>query len=239
MSGLASYAGHIWPGSLFLSRFMEKLTQETNISWIQGKQVVELGCGCAALPAMTAWLMGAKQIVATDFNLEALTGLETNLHKVKSRVINSERYSQMIKLPENKEGAPCSGTFTTAPLAFGDKPTAAQFPLDDVDIILGSYILYDPDSFIPLADTLFAICKIHAEQQKRKSNSSSTKPSYPLLILLTSHEPTREHVFLSALDTRGMKWRRDEYSLDDAHVPGERKAQKTSMLVVTMKQEAW
>lgn len=64
--------------------------------------------------------------------------------------------------------------------------------------MLGSYILYDPDSFIPLAATLEQLTSAHTT------------------VLLTSHEPTRERALLDALAARALVARRVPFSLQSA-----------------------
>lgn len=98
--------------------------------------------------------------------------------------------------------------------------------------MLGSYILYDPDSFIPLAATIGQLT------------------SERTTVLLTSHEPTRERALLDALADRGLVAQRVPFSLQSAQLSDETHTdvarsnlgtglRSTSILVIRRKDNGW
>lgn len=62
----------VWGPALALSQFLEH-----NPQLVQGKQVMELGCG-TALPSIMARRLGAIEVVATDFRLRTLQHVKSN-----------------------------------------------------------------------------------------------------------------------------------------------------------------
>jgi predicted nicotinamide N-methyase len=208
---MESYAGRIWPGSLLLSRYCEQWVREEGDSVVRGKKIIELGCGCAAIPTITCMLLGAKEALCTDMNEDGLEILEENILNVQKQL--DERYQQDQTQPQRSVVG-----MRTQRLSFGEE--VPQELRGAFDIILGSYILYDPDSFLPLVRTLEQLCPLRTEQTSSSAASSAASPPScgSPVILLTSHEPTREHSLLSALTAADFSWTRIAFSLRNARV---------------------
>jgi predicted nicotinamide N-methyase len=200
LDAMESYAGRIWPGSMMLARYCEQRAKEQP-DVFRGKRVIELGCGCAAIPSLACWILGAARLLCTDMNEDGLRILDENINSITQQL-----RERSIGAAASESDAGTSG-MTTRRLAFGEDASdlAGEF-----DLILGSYILYDSDSFIPLVHTLDQLVP-----------ATSSTPDRRPLILLTSHEPTRESVFLDALEARGFEWQRIPFSLQTAQLSDE------------------
>jgi predicted nicotinamide N-methyase len=72
LEDLCPYFGVVWPSARALAIHLSKMG-----SWLNGKTVLELGCGLA-LPSIVAAKLGAK-VVATDFHPDVPKFLEHNL----------------------------------------------------------------------------------------------------------------------------------------------------------------
>lgn len=69
---LCPYFGVVWPAARAVSEHLARMG-----SWLEGKTVLELGCGLA-LPSLVAAKLGAK-VTATDFHPDVPRFLERNL----------------------------------------------------------------------------------------------------------------------------------------------------------------
>jgi len=146
-----------------------------------GKRIVELRCGCAALPSECCWLLGAAVLAAIDMNEDGLAVLEENVEDIRKQV-QQQQQQQQADVAASSDAVPssgqCSGELRAVPYRFGDDLPAALSGSWDV---FGSYILYDADCFPALACSLAFLC------------GPSTR------VLLTSHELTREAVLREEL----------------------------------------
>jgi predicted nicotinamide N-methyase len=233
MDAMESYAGRIWPGSMMLARYLEQIDRDAP-GIFQGKRMIELGCGCAAIPSITCWLLGASSLVCTDMNTDGLAMLDENIVGLKKqlkekgrKVDGVEDATEVVNIAASSSSSTFPLGMSTRRLAFGDacdSDLVGQF-----DIILGSYILYDPDSFAPLVNTLDQLVPAVSSSLSTATStgaSTSTTSTRRPLILLTSHEPTREHAFLSALEDCGFLWTRVPFSLQTAELSDEAHAEE-------------
>ena len=75
------FACHLWQGAVVLARHMGR----ASIDWASSA-VVEFGSG-AGLPSMTAMVLGARQVVASDFSSEpVLRNLSSNIEATKEKL---------------------------------------------------------------------------------------------------------------------------------------------------------
>ena len=69
----------VWGPALALSQYMTE-KQSPVANWIQGKKVLELGCG-VGLPSMVAHRLGADAVLATDFRTQSLEHVMYNANE--------------------------------------------------------------------------------------------------------------------------------------------------------------
>lgn len=217
-----------------LARYCEQWVRESLAAHhphpLRGRRVVELGCGCAAIPSLACMLLGAREAVCTDMNRDGLDILGENIDSVKSQLEEKKRASNSSSSsgsPTDDEDRSVDG-MRSQRLAFGEE--VPQELRGSFDVILGSYILYDSDSFLPLVKTLEQLCPpppppaaaaSASAEAAADGASSSPSPSPSPLVLLTSHEPTRELFLLSSLESVGFVWERVPFSLQTAQVTDE------------------
>jgi len=121
----------VWSGAIALSRYMDKLGPE----YFQGKTVVELGCG-AGLASIVAVKLGAKQVFATDDDVDVLKFADKN---AKAN-LNDEELKR----------------FKTQRFRWG---TALPTKLKDTDLIIASDVMYQQSVRPLLADAVRTINK--------------------------------------------------------------------------------
>jgi hypothetical protein len=144
--------------------------------------------------------LSASHVVPTDHITDALEILKLNSHSFSLEALKA--LSSQIK-DSSLFKAVCSGSFLPQKLSFGE--TAEK--LDSFfsssnskkfDVVLGSYILYDPDQFEPICRSLESLT--HSESN----------------IIMTSHEPTRRHLFLQTASKYGFQSWEIPYNLFDS-----------------------
>lgn len=113
----------VWECSRVLSDYLSG----DGVDVVRGKRVVEVGCGCG-LCSMTASLLGASQVVATDGDTAVLGLARKNLDENGFGRVNTRQ----LRWEEAK---------------FGDF---------DADVVLGADVTYFPGSALPLANALLA-----------------------------------------------------------------------------------
>lgn len=122
----------VWNSSLVLERLLERLTG-SQPDWLAGKTVLELGCG-AGLVSLSAAVLGAAKVLATDGNLEVLELAQRNVERnlLTDRVSASRLQWGMMDAIE----------------------------LSDVaDVVLGADLTYSPGSWRLLAETMETVLK--------------------------------------------------------------------------------
>ncbi|XP_053723869.1 EEF1A lysine methyltransferase 3-like [Synchiropus splendidus] len=123
-------AAPVWDAALHLCRFMEKHGVE-----LRGKRVVELGAGTGVV-GIAASLIGAH-VTLTDLPL-ALTQLQANVN------LNAPPGGWLSVPP------------AVLPLSWGQDHTRFS---SDWDLVLGTDIVYLPETFPLLLETLAHLCK--------------------------------------------------------------------------------
>ncbi len=121
----------LWDGAYLLAKYLEAGTDISKEFW-HGKSCVELGAGCGLVGTVT-WLLGANTIL-TDLP-------DTIEHTEMCMKVNVDRISQngvKSKLETNH-------------LAWGSSNIPFNHP---VDIIVGSDIIYSPETLDKLVSTL-------------------------------------------------------------------------------------
>ena len=91
---LCPYFGVIWPAARGLSEFLSELPA----SELQGKRILELGCGLA-LPSMIAEKRGAT-VLATDFHPQVPVFLEKNIGNNLLRNLSYQRINWEKESPD-------------------------------------------------------------------------------------------------------------------------------------------
>lgn len=122
----------VWNSSLLMCRLLQQIAK-TQHDFFQGKTVVELGCG-VGLNSLTAALLGARSVVATDRNPSVLdlTTRNIELNSLQSRVIARDISWGLLDAMEIADSA---------------------------EIILGSDLTYNSGSWPALAETMVTVLK--------------------------------------------------------------------------------
>lgn len=121
----------MWNSGILLTRLLDKLNQ-IDSSILKDKTVFELGCG-VALTSIAAAKLGAYIVYATDNNPEVLSLAQRNIER--NNVINSKTASLQWGLLD----------------AFEYERTA--------DVIIGSDLTYNPNTWRSLAESMVTILK--------------------------------------------------------------------------------
>ena len=75
---LAQYSGlMLWDAATIFARWMHRYAAEV----FRGRSVLELGAGSTGLPGLTAHLLGARQVVLSDYIPELVGSLKANIRR--------------------------------------------------------------------------------------------------------------------------------------------------------------
>ena len=135
----------VWNSSLLLGRLLEVLTAQ-NPTWLQGKHVLEVGCG-AGLCSLMANALGAQSVWATDGNPAAVALAETNFQMNHidygtSSVSTNDTNSNVVTM-----------------LPWGELQVPMEW-MGKADVVLGSDLTYNSGSWRVLAETMEGLlCK--------------------------------------------------------------------------------
>lgn len=121
----------VWNSGILLTRLLDKLSQMDQ-SFLKEKVVLELGCG-VALASIAAEKLGASRVIATDSNEEVLALAQTNINN--NNVSNVKAFALQWGLLD----------------AFEFEETA--------DLIIGSDLTYNPNTWRSLAESIATILK--------------------------------------------------------------------------------
>ena len=135
-TGPGSTGTVVWNSSLLLTRLLERLVATGSLS-LSGKTVLELGCG-TGLTSLTAAVLGAPRVVATDGNPNVVELAQDNIVRNQS------------KLPPDSR-------VTALPLPWG--LLAALDFAETADLVLGSDLTYYSGNWPALAETMATLVK--------------------------------------------------------------------------------
>ena len=122
----------VWNSALLLCRLLDAIPMSQDKSFLTGKTILELGCGCG-LSSIAAAKLGASRVIATDGNAEVVQLARFNVEK--------NGVESVVEPAELKWGL----------------LNAAEY--DEVDIIIGSDLTYNSGSWKVLAETMGAVLK--------------------------------------------------------------------------------
>lgn len=122
----------VWNSCLLLARLLDTLTKQSP-SWLQGKTVVELGCG-TALASISCAKLGASRVFATDGNANVVELANKNI--IQNQV------------EDRAEAVTLQWGFLNA----------MDF-VDTADVVIGSDLTYNSGSWRVLAETITTILK--------------------------------------------------------------------------------
>lgn len=142
----------VWPAAIILSRWILQLRRE-HPELIQDKVVAELGAGCSLPSITTAVYCEPSRIYLTDIHPPALDNAMFNLENngfeaLPESLIEDKRESSMKSFVSQS----CRAHVMS--VNWADKVT---FPPEEVDIILGSDLIYDSaalDLFVSAVDQI-------------------------------------------------------------------------------------
>ena len=123
----------VWNSALLLCRLLDAIPMSQDKSFLTGKTILELGCGCG-LSSIAAAKLGASRVIATDGNAEVV---------------------QLARFNVGKNGV--ESAVEPAELKWGLLNAADYF--DEADIIIGSDLTYNSGSWKVLAETMGAVLK--------------------------------------------------------------------------------
>lgn len=125
----------IWDAGNVLSEYLS-----CNAAQVSGKRILELGSGTGVV-GLTAASLGAADVILTD------------------------KPELMQLLEQNIEANDLTSNARATPLLWGeDVATACDDAVLKADIIIGSDLLYAPESFELLLDTMLQVCESHDTQ---------------------------------------------------------------------------
>ncbi len=160
----------LWDGAYLLSKYIENSYDE---DFWRGTRCVELGCGCG-LVGIVAWLLGA-QVTLTDTT-------ETVAHTKKCVDRNVENWRK------RECSTPPVENLRVESLMWGEVDSQVKY-----DVILGSDIIYQPETVPLLLKTLYGLSSPHT-----------------LVLIAYKARALGEHIFFDKLA---------DYSLDCSVVP--------------------
>ena len=121
----------VWNSGILLTRLLDNLCQ-IDPSYLKEKVVVELGCG-VALASIAAAKLGASSVMATDNNEEVLALAQRNIEA--NKISNAKTSSLQWGLLDAFEFA------------------------ETADVIIGSDLTYNPNTWRSLAESMSTILK--------------------------------------------------------------------------------
>lgn len=120
------------------------------------KVVFELGCGCSGLPGIATSISGAKQVNYVDNDILALLELRSNL-SMNLNTINDAIVRNGFQKYSIECGRDDGHSFLVHHLAWTDIINASGAFKNQVDMIIGSEIIYDGCNKHELATTIHSI----------------------------------------------------------------------------------
>ena len=129
----------IWPASIILSRWILQLRRE-NPSVLKDKVVAELGAGCSLPSIVTAVYCDPNRVYITDIHPPALDNALFNLENNGFQPFPQALVAETTNAFEMKSFASTSCRAHVKAVNWADRET---FPPEEVDIILGSDLIYD------------------------------------------------------------------------------------------------
>jgi len=131
-----------WPSSFLLSKYIERYP-----GLVRNKYVLELGAGIG-LPSFVCAALGAKKVYVAD--QRGNTKVQQLLERNRER--NSKISFRMEYYPVN----------------WGDGyPIDMEYPLEQLDIVIGADLFYDPKQMEPLVMTMHSILRYHCSKPIR------------------------------------------------------------------------
>jgi Lysine methyltransferase len=166
----------VWNSSLLLSRLLSRLAAQQQSSWplsfLQNQNVVELGCG-TGLVSLTAALLGAARVVATDGNPNVVALAQRNIQTNRDKLLHS---SQLL--------SSSSCDISARQLSWGlmdamDYSSETTTETTATNWVIGSDLTYNAASWRILAETMATILQ--------NNNDSDSKNSSFALYLTLGH----------------------------------------------------
>ena len=143
--GRLGIAGKVWDAALAAKRWLSAGGRAER--WVVGKKVVEVGSGTGILGLYATALFDLEMMVMTDLP-EAVALMEANvaLNRLAGRL--GEAAAQRLRC---------------RPLPWGDEAAAAAVAetlggVSEIDLVIASDCVYEPDGYAPLVQTLCSLC---------------------------------------------------------------------------------
>jgi len=174
----------VWQSSKALAAYMDELGPEF---WT-GLRVIELGSG-AGLGSLTAYHLGAGEVLATDGNADVLKLVQNNIQR-NARSIRRE--------PGVAESSQSPALIRALPLKWGET-LPSEVAQGEWDVIIGSDLTYNGQVWIQLADTV---------SQLLDTNSNNNAK---FLYCSAAHSQFGAELdgFQTIAETKGLRWEKE------------------------------
>ena len=137
---LAQYSGVVlWDAATMLARWMHRYGGML----FEGQRVLEIGAGSTGLPGLTAWALGARQVVLSDYIPEYLLSLEANIKRCQAQPAAAGRGEIQAAALD------WSAVAAQGPAALRMQAAAGQF-----DIVIGSEVIYEEEHAVWVSQCL-------------------------------------------------------------------------------------
>ncbi len=141
--GSAGVAGRVWAAAPALCAALGQWGR----TLVQGRAILELGCGCGVCAVFCAAELGAARVVATDSSAPALDCLQETLEELCTPSVASRVETRLLEwddcLPTTSSAG--SAAAASAAAAAGHQGSHVALSADDVfPLIVGSDLLYEP-----------------------------------------------------------------------------------------------
>jgi predicted nicotinamide N-methyase len=146
---------HLWESAVVLSRYIVKYSDKFN-----GKNILELGCGCGLLGLSCLMFTQCNSLVFSDYQDSVLTNLLTNIEMNKfshSHILNSEEKGVNKQVQEGVLCPAClPGRYSLLKLDWRDYE---KYKLESYDFLIGSELIYSGGHIEELAKIIRNLLK--------------------------------------------------------------------------------
>ena len=193
---LLGYVGEeLWDAAYLLSAFIISSVQNDDCS-LKGRKILELGSGCG-LVGMVAALLGPSQVILSDYTETVLQNLHSNVSTNKTAILGSNPnalihctcldWSSYLR-PDicNVEWIHEQSTRSQTPVSMmqisKDGCNEVTVDLSNIDLIIGSALVYSLDGAFMCADTIHYFFE-HSSLRKTWILQITARPGFDRFML--------------------------------------------------------
>lgn len=194
----------VWPASILMARYAVQMR-----ALLEGRVVVELGCGCGLPGLAAAVYCNPKKMYLTDIHVPTLENLKfnakkNNLQAVTSDTDGNEKSSSSVFNIDSPAGV---GSAVVEVLNLNWKDTST-YPSEAVDVIIGADLVYDVAILQMLVPAIAAILTeggtflYCAPDDARDGMEQFVEALAAVNLTCVSQQPCPEEMFANPFDSQ-------------------------------------